>query len=180
MSEPKLAEAVKLVVSILFTEQAMLPEVMEKLSGYYGNFDFVSPATPFSYTDYYHQEMGSPAQRLFASFATLIRPEALPDIKLQTNALENLFAPGCGRRVNIDPGYLSRAHLILATGKEYTHRPYLRDGIYADLTLVYTNRSFQSLPWTYPDYGERTTREMFNKIRAKYSFQLKMPDALVS
>lgn len=176
MSEPKLAEAVKLVVSILYAEQQIIPEVMEKLCGQYGDPDFISSPLPFLYTDYYHQEMGSPVERLFVSFASLIRPESLPDIKLRTNDMEKIFSLEGRRRVNIDPGYLSRAHLVLATGKGYTHRPYLRDGIYADLTLLYTNKSFQSLPWTYPDYGEKAIREMFKRIRAKYNLQLKTPD----
>ena len=112
-------------------------------------------------------------ERLFVSFAVLIRPESLPDVKLQTNDLEREFSRADGRRVNIDPGYISSANLILATGKGYSHRPYLRDGIYADLTLMYYEKFFQTLPWTYPDYAEQETREMFNRLRAKYLVQVK-------
>ena len=39
--------------------------------------------------------------------------------------------------------------LVLATGKNYTHRIYLSKGIYADLTLVFHQGSFQTLAWTY-------------------------------
>jgi hypothetical protein len=88
--------------------------------------------------------------------------------------VEERFISDRKRRVNIDPGYISLAHLILATGKGYTHRPYLRDGIYADLTLIYIGKSFRSLPWTYPDYAEEGAIEMFNRIRAKYVAQLKL------
>jgi hypothetical protein len=76
--------------------------------------------------------------------------------------------------VNIDPGYLSQAHLILATGKGYTHRPYLRNGIYADLTLIYQGKKFRSLPWTYPDYADEKQLAMLEVIRARYLLQLKM------
>jgi hypothetical protein len=103
----------------------------------------------------------------------LIRPELLPDVKLFTNDVENKYSVQGNRRVNIDPGYISPAHLILATGKGYTHRPYLRDGIYADLTLIYREKSFHSLPWTYPDYAEKPVMEMFNRMRSKYLIQLK-------
>ncbi|HLZ18682.1 MAG TPA: DUF4416 family protein, partial [Smithellaceae bacterium] len=74
---------------------------------------------------------------------------------------------------NIDPGYLSQAHLILATGKGYTHRPYLRDGIYADLTLIYQGKKFCTLPWTYPDYADEKQTTMLAAIRARYLLQLK-------
>jgi hypothetical protein len=76
--------------------------------------------------------------------------------------------------VNIDPGYIALAHLILATGKGYTHRPYLREGIYADLTLAFRDRSFKPLPWTYPDYSDEKMVELFNRVRDKYVIQLKM------
>jgi hypothetical protein len=75
--------------------------------------------------------------------------------------------------MNIDPGYLSQAHLILATGKGYAHRPYLRDGIYADLTLIFRQGSFEALPWTYPDYAAPETICLFNGIRRKYLLQMK-------
>jgi hypothetical protein len=128
---------------------------------------------PFHYTDYYTEEMGSPLERRFIFFSTLVRPESLPAVKLWTNDVEDSTSNAGKRRINIDPGYMSQAHLILATGKGYTHRPYLRDGIYADLTLIYRGKSFQSLPWTYPDYGEKPVIEMFNRMRSKYLIQLK-------
>ena len=173
MSEPKPAEAVKLIASILFSEKEILQAVLTVLTEEYGVTDFISPAQPFLYTDYYCREMGLNMERLFVSFNDLIRPESLPGIKLQTNDLEKAYSREGGRRVNIDPGYLSSAHLILATGKGFAHRPYLRDGIYADLTLMYYDKSFQTLPWTYPDYGEKETRGIFNRLRAKYLAQLK-------
>ncbi len=174
MSEPQIAEPVKLFTGILFSENETVSPVLESLSGEFGLTDFISAPRPFLYTDYYCREMGPKIERLFVSFAPLIRPEALPDIKLRTNELEKALSRKEGKRsINIDPGYISPAHLILATGKGYTHRPYLRDGIYADLTLIYSGKSFQTLPWTYPDYAEEGTREMFKKIRAKYIVQLK-------
>lgn len=173
MSEPKLAEVVKLFASLLISDKDVLRLVLESLVGEYGLVDFVSPMKPFTYTDYYCREMGGRVERRFISFVALMRPELLPDVKLRTNALEKVFSRAEGRKVNIDPGYISPAHVILATGKAYAHRPYLRDGIYADLTLVYGDRYFQMLPWTYPDYGERETREMFKTIRTKYMAQLK-------
>jgi len=173
MSKPQSAEPVKLACSILYTEDHFLKDALEKLSGEYGNADFISQEMPFNYTNYYAKEMGSVLTRRFVFFEESIRPEFLPDVKLFSNQVEEKFSVEGLRRVNIDPGYISKAHLILATGKGYTHRPYLRDGIYADLTLMYTNRSFQVLPWTYPDYAEKKIIEMFNKVREKYVHQFR-------
>jgi len=92
---------------------------------------------------------------------------------LFTNAIEERFSKLGKRQVNIDPGYLTAFHLILGTGKSYAHRPYLRDGIYADLTLLYKDKNFQPLEWTYPDYAGEDLRGILEKIRRKYIQQLK-------
>jgi len=174
MSKPNQAEPVKLIFSVFAKEAVVINEVIEILSSSYGFPDFISGILTFSYTDYYCDEMGENLHRRFLSMEKLIKPEALPDIKLATNEIEDKFSSDSRRQVNIDPGYISKAHLILATGKSYTHRPYLRDGIYADLTLVYQGKKFRSLPWTYPDYADERQLVMLGKIREKYLLQLKL------
>lgn len=174
MSRPSPAEPVKLIFSLFAKEAGTINEAIEILSSSYGQPDFVSTVMPFDYTDYYSPEMGENLVRRFLAMEKLIGPEALPDIKLATNEIEEKLASDSQRRINIDPGYISKAHLILATGKSYTHRPYLRDGIYADLTLVYQGKKFCALPWTYPDYADEKQLFMLGKIREKYLLQLKM------
>ncbi|OGP90064.1 MAG: hypothetical protein A2031_05045, partial [Deltaproteobacteria bacterium RBG_19FT_COMBO_43_11] len=120
MSKPTSALPVKLIFSILATEGELLNNTVAALSAAYGQPDFVSAQTPFNYTDYYCPEMGENIIRRFMSMEKLIRPEGLPDIKLATNETEKRSALDNQRRVNIDPGYISQAHLILATGKGYT------------------------------------------------------------
>ncbi|OPY84702.1 MAG: hypothetical protein A4E72_02111 [Syntrophus sp. PtaU1.Bin208] len=173
MSRPREAEPVKLIMSLFAVDRDVLRNILTCLIEAYGGPDFISGLLPFEYTSYYAAEMGPSLLRRFVSFERLIRPESLPDCKNLTNGLEGQFAVAGQRTVNIDPGYIAKAHLILATGKGYTHRPYLRDGIYADLTLMYSHKTFSTLPWTYPDYAEKTSIEMFNKIRARYVDQLR-------
>ncbi len=173
MSETRPAEAVKLVASLFSGESRLLGDALRALSERYGRADFISAPAPFAYTDYYTKEFGGSLIRRLVSFDRLIRPDALPDVKLWTNSLERRLSMEGRRRVNIDPGYIANAHLILATGKGYSHRPYLRDGIYADLTLIYRNKAFQSLPWTYPDYAGGEMIGILTRIREKYGLQLK-------
>jgi len=173
MSKPWPVDAVKLLMSNIYGDGDSLRSVLELLSERYGSIDFVSARMPFHYTDYYTEEMGPGLVRRFVSFDALIQPESLPDVKLFTNDVEDRFSVNSRRQVNIDPGYVAQAHLILVTGKGYTHRPYLRDGMYADLTLIYTGKAFRTLPWTYPDYAQQPVLDMLNRIRAKYLVQLK-------
>ncbi len=173
MSRPADPTPVKLVMSFISSDEALVLKSLERTAGRFGEIDFLSRYLSFEYTDYYEGEMGARLKRRFASFQDLMDPESLPDIKCFTNEIEEEFASGGKRRVNIDPGYLTEFHLILATGKRYAHRPYLRRGIYADLTLIYRDRSFQSLEWTYPDYAGPEMKVILNKIRNKYLKQLK-------
>ena len=70
--------------------------------------------------------------------------------------------------MNIDPGYVALEHMVLATTKGYSHRVYLGQGIFADLTLIYDNGTYRSLPWTYRDYGSNELISLFNLWRERY------------
>jgi len=173
VSKPLSAEAVKLIISVLASDRGSLDSSMKRLADLFGVPDVIGAPLGFGYTDYYAPEMGRELVRRFLSFERLIRPEALPDIKISTNRIEEDFVEDGRRRINLDPGYISPAHLLLATGKGYTHRPYLRNGIYADLTLVFREKMFHDLSWTYPDYAAARQIDFFNRIRARYMAQVK-------
>jgi hypothetical protein len=124
-------------------------------------------------TDYYREEMGENLVRRFITFGDLIRPESLPEAKKRTDLLEGRFLNTAGgRNINLDPGYIALEHLLLATNKKYTHRPYLGNGVYADLTLIYREKSFRPLEWTYPDYASAEIIELLNRLRERYRLQL--------
>jgi hypothetical protein len=173
MSDPKLPEPVKLFVSVLAGNAGLLEAVIRELARGHGDPDYVSEILPFPYTDYYTAEMGPTLIRRFVTFDGLIRPEELPAIKLETNALEGQLSAGGARRVNVDPGYVAKQHFILATGKGFSHRPYIGQGIYADLTLEYRKETYRPLEWTYPDYRSEQTIGMLNRLRKRYMIQLK-------
>jgi hypothetical protein len=169
MGKPKEPEPAKLFMSLIALEDEIFHRGAEDLRSAFGETDTISERFPFDLTDYYTREMGGPLFRHFMTFGRLIPVASLPDVKLATNRLEEKYARSeGGRRINIDPGYICLEHVILATTKGYTHRPYLRDGIYADLTLIYRNKSFQPLEWTYPDYRKEGVITLFNRSREKY------------
>jgi hypothetical protein len=116
--------------------------------------------------------MGENLSKLFLVFAKLIAPATLPTIKCVTNTLEQEHTDEDKRLINLDPGYISQAKLVLATTKNYAHRIYLDQGIFGDIHLTYTNQSFQTQPWTYPDYQQPKIIEFFNTIRHNYLRQL--------
>jgi hypothetical protein len=123
---------------------------------------------PFDYTGYYEQEMGLPLYRRWAFFKELVPQDRLADIKWQALEIENQWTVDGKRRLNLDPGLITAERLVLATGKNFSHRIYLGKGIFGDLTLIFTKGSFQPLAWTYPDYKDEQSLGMLNTIRAKY------------
>ncbi len=96
----------------------------------------------------------------------------MPEIKVKTNALEQEISGAGQRIVNIDPGYLNLSKVVLATTKDYSHRLYLGQGIFGDLHLVFINKTFQTQPWTYPDYKQPSVIEFFLKLRGAYRKKL--------
>jgi len=168
---------VKLIMSLMTSDDRLLHQVVEALVGRYGEVDFESDLLPFDCTDYYTPEMGKGLLRRFYTFRPLIRRESLVRIKRETNEMEEQFAVQGRRRINIDPGYICAEHLILATTKGYTHRPYLGEGIHADLTLIYRDGAFRPLEWTYPDYASPQIREIMQGVRRRYLQGLKEDEA---
>ena len=165
---------VKAIIGVLASEPLILPNVYQVLTEHLGPIDYTSELLRFDSTDYYETEMGKDLKRQFISFEELIDAGTLADKKLLTNQVEQIFAneDTSQRRVNLDVGYVCLAKLILASTKDHAHRIYLRDGIFAEITLRFYHKTFQPWEWTYPDYRSPTYIAIFNHIRTIYREQL--------
>lgn len=172
MSRPQAPQPAKLIIGLFLNDKGLLPEVADALQERFGAIDMFSPWFDFNYTDYYTVEMGAPLYRRMAVFKALIEQQVLAGIKCQTNALEMHFAKDGKRRVNLDPGYLLYERFVLATGKNFTHRIYIGQGIYADLTLMFQKGDYRPLPWTYPDYAAADMRAFLARVRHRYAADL--------
>jgi hypothetical protein len=168
MSRPKLPEHAKLIIGLFTPEKSLCKPLVTELEKQFGPVDYISKWLRFNFTDYYTPEMGGPLFRRFLGFKQLIEQDRLAGIKNFTNELELKWSQGGSRRVNIDPGYLLSSRFVLATGKNFSHRIYIGQSIYADLTLLYSNGKFQVLPWTYPDYADHGVLKVLEQIRSKY------------
>ena len=162
-------EQVKLFTAILFGSEDVFNTAREKLSSALGPVDMTSPVWTWSHSTYYEKEMGTDLKRIFLFFERPITPDTLADIKIFTNEIEE----GCGRSagnfperaINIDPGYITLAKVVLASTKDYAHRIYMGKGIYAEVTLFYQDKTFRPLPHTYPDYRSDEYVALFNIAR---------------
>lgn len=170
ITEPK---PVKLFVGMLSQDTSLFNELSEKLAVVYGNMDMESPVWQWEYTTYYEKEMGAGLKRKFVFFEKLVNPGEIAVIKLKTIELEKQYLDESGgRRINIDPGYLDSAKLVLASTKDFAHRIYLNNGIYGEVTLTYSGNNYQALPYTFPDYRTDDYFGVFRKAREIYKRQM--------
>jgi hypothetical protein len=154
MAKPQVPAPVLLVVAAFSRHEELLERTRRELSARHGPIVMASAVYTFDQTTYYEATMGAGLRKQLWAFRDLIAAAALPAIKLETNALEEAMTSAYSesRPINLDPGYLGLGKLVLATTKDHAHRLYLRDGIYAEVTLQFCSGAFQPWPWTYADY----------------------------
>jgi hypothetical protein len=120
-------------------------------------------------TAYYESTMGSGLVKTFFAFERPFDPAGLADCKVTSNEWEVAYARQAQhpepRPLNLDPGYLTEAKLVLATTKDRDHRIYLSRGIYAESTLFFHRGKWEPRPWTYPDYRRADYHEFFLRCR---------------
>ena len=129
-----------------------------------------SPLFNFTETKYYEQSMGTDLKKKLFAFELLIDPPTIAQAKHQSNDWEEKFKSTNDytekRPINIDPGYLTEAKVVLATTKDRDHRIYLSDGIFAEITLYYRQGVWERSRWTYPDYQRSDFHDFFNQCRS--------------
>jgi hypothetical protein len=166
---------VKLICGVLYSKTVDLMRLDSSLQALYGSVDSKSEPFDFTFTDYYKKEMGSDLVKQFYSFEKLIQPDMLADIKKATVSIESDFSISGKRAVNLDPGYLEESKLVLASTKNFSHRIYLRDNIWAEVTMRFSRGEFITHPWTYPDYSQQLAIKFLKTVREIYRKQLGSP-----
>ncbi len=177
MAEPRRPDPVLLIVAAFSRHDAALAWGGERLAEIYNSVAFTSPPFEFRQTSYYEPTMGPGLRKRFFVFEKLVEADCMADVKRRTNALEQeLMVAGLfpePRPLNLDPGILSLGKFQLATTKDQAHRIYLRDGIFAEVTLRFEAREFVPWPWTYADYREPDVRTFLKRCRDFYRQRLR-------
>lgn len=144
-------------------------ECIRELTEMFGPVAEVGPSYPMAaFSRYYEKEMGAGLQKQFISFERPVPMDRLARCKRETQTLEKKFQSEPGKRLfNIDPGLVTSYSVILSTSKNHAHRIYLRQGIFAEVTLIFRRRCYHPLPWTYPDYQSPSALRFFEQVRAR-------------
>ncbi len=170
-------QAVKFIVGVLAINEEALAEAGKLIARKLGAVESVSEVWPFSSTKYYAKEMSEKLLRQFVSLAELGDPTEVVKLKLSCSSAELTDAGERGRgerrAINLDPGYITPAKLVLASTKDYSHRVYLGEGIYGEVTLGYEQGAWRTFAWSYPDYAEGRYHEFFSQVRGRLLQQLR-------
>jgi len=164
---------VKLFIAILHNEISVLGDAVARLVSRFGEVDFRGEAYPFDMTDYYENEMGKELVRTIVAFEELVPPDALPDIKLVCNVIEEEMSIDGKRRVNLDSGYIDHHKVVLASAKGAGHKIYIAQGIWADFAARYKKGAFVPMEWSFPDFRDQRYNKELLEIRRKYLAQRK-------
>lgn len=150
-----------LFASFLFREDLFTEEMLKDFwEGRFGpSFSIVPSVNPLN--DYYAREMGANLSRIFFMTSESFPREFLLSTKLQALDWEKNWSMEESRMVNVDIGFLSLENFLLATTKNYSHRIFIGQNIFADLTYYFHQGDIQSLPWTYPDYLDDEKKQFF-------------------
>jgi hypothetical protein len=155
-----------LFVGTLYNDPEIFSRSKEIIQKIFGDILFASPPSPWDYSLHYKDELGWPIVRQFIFFKDLLDAGNLPRIKLKTNEIEEVLSFNNRRGINLDPGYLTLAKVVLASTKNYSHRIYLGEGIYGEVALVYRDNTFKPHLFTYRDFQDRDCIELFVSARA--------------
>lgn len=142
-----------------------IEKIYDVIESEFGKIDAKTNIIPFTFTEYYTREMGQDLYRQWISIDTIFEENLLREIKKKTIKIENRFRISGKRIINIDPGGVLLSRVVLSTTKNYAHRIYLGEDIFMEVTLIYKGKSFQPLPWTYPDYKTEVAIQFFNEVR---------------
>ncbi len=141
-------------------------EILEILEAQIGSgINYEHPYVPMK--DYYSKEMGpiEKLERFLYTSTTLNHRDNLVKLKLWSMEFERRKCLKGKRTINLDPGLIALENLQLATSKPFSHRIYLSQNIFSELTYITEKQGFRALDWTYPDYKNTQVIEFFEWCR---------------
>lgn len=167
MSKPVNQSKAVLVIAFMYNNKEKYENAIKIAIKIFGKINIISDEYDFSHSKYYKNEMGDNLRKRFIAFDKMISRDYIVKVKKITDKIEKINCEKERRTVNIDPAILTLENFVLVTNKNFTHRIYIKDNVFADLTLIYKKDSgYNDLPWTYADYSSEETKKFLNKIRS--------------
>ncbi|MDY6821377.1 MAG: DUF4416 family protein [Deferribacterota bacterium] len=130
-----------------------------------GQVLFNTKVFDFIHTDYYNDKMVTPLKKCFIVYTLIDYPHRLPVLKRLFVNLEKKYIYLNKRMFNIDIGYIALEKIVVASTKNFSHRIYLKGGIYGDLQFIRKDGKYRPLQWTFQDYKQDFVLSFFERAR---------------
>lgn len=157
-----------LFCGLLYNSLEYRNRAVAELVDAFGEIDDYSDRLRFNeYSRYYDDEIGEEITREWILFKEPISLEHFNEKKIRSVEIEDRFRTAGKRTVNIDPGCITLSSVQLLTTKNFSHRIYLGEGIYSEVTFLFGKGECRYLDWTFPDYKSQAARKFFMSNREK-------------
>ena len=148
----------KLFFGIMFSEREIYEKAVEELINEFGEIEKESFEYDFDkFTDYYEKEMGRGLRKKIIIFKKEIDEKDLVGIKNFITELEKKYSEEDKRKVNIDPGFVSKEKVVLASFKKKDFKKDLGNGVFAHEVLRFEDGKVKDFWHTFGDYKEFRT-----------------------
>ena len=171
MADVRTVEPVVRFCAVISRDDELRAAAVDWLAEHWGRPVITSPPLDFHAGGYYQSSMGFDLRKQLVAFDGFPDPAELSRWKLAANQWESEVSADFDlpqpRPLNLDPGYTTQAKLVLATTKDRDHRIYLRDGIFAEVTLTYVGKQWTHHRWSYPTYRSAAVAEFASACRER-------------
>ncbi len=159
----------KLVVSVIYSSMDALADAVLALEKKYGRVQCETLEIACCDSELYKEEMGDNLLRRFLSFDKDVDRGSLVELKSVCQKIEMMFSDVVDdynfRTVNIDPCILTPYNIVMASHNEANYHIYLKDGVFAELALIYNRGQYLRLPWTNSDFCDEEAINFFSRVR---------------
>lgn len=147
-----------LFFALMYSSRKSLDAALKALVRKFGPARAESPEFDFTeFSEYYVPEMGRKQKKRYVVFDRLFDRPGLADVRLFTQKLEQRLSKRGKRPVNIDPGYMTKDAIVLASLKERGHKIYLGKGVFADLQAIFGRNELRAFEYTFEDLKANST-----------------------
>ncbi|MDY0360150.1 MAG: DUF4416 family protein [Desulforegulaceae bacterium] len=167
MSKPFFPKKGLVITALMTGNKKLFTFALKELEKEFGGCFLISPWSKFTHSVYYEDEMGKNLEKRFICFKNPVNQGSLSDIKHKVYQIENKYLEGNKRTLNLDPGILTPDKYVLSTFKNFSHRIYIGDKVFAEVEFTFKNNEPVFFEWTYPDYRQKNIC-LFFMIARKY------------
>jgi hypothetical protein len=154
----------RLLMAIMYPSREEYDIAIAVLKDDFGEVAKEGPEYDFNFTKYYENEFGSRLKKRIVVFGKIIEKNGLVDIRERTGEIEEELGKDGKRIVNIDPGYISKDELVLATKKAKSFKEDLGRGIFAHTVLEFKDEEIITFFHTFADYKIEENKKFFTEI----------------